>query len=230
MLLDTIDLLHTRNNYCLPEQNFTCVSASKQLVWRLFISILEDCRPYQEIDELGLLEFILLVLIAQHCIDFRFTPYVMSLIKKTAVLAQYNDTRHDRAYYRDFPEASSTPINGLSPYHTAISLALHNIMMMANDRSMLGRLYSIGKLTDRSESDEEYFEPFMRINEPLIPNIQITEDVILASYDHHCKPSIILYYQACDNLTMTTRDISSYIWHISSSYNIRTHDKLNTDK
>ncbi len=76
VLIETIESLNTSPNYNLPEHGFLRVSSCKQLVWRLFISILEDCRPYTPINELGLLELLLLVLITQKLQEFKFTRKV----------------------------------------------------------------------------------------------------------------------------------------------------------
>src|SRR5690606_1041028 len=139
---ETINSLHTAPNYNLPEHNFLRVSSAKQLVWRLFISILEDCRPYKPIYELSLLDLILLALITNKCLEFRFTKPVLELIMKTAILAQFNDEPTDLFNWRVQEEAIETPINEKSNFHTALSLAISNIIMMSGDQRMLRKLYS----------------------------------------------------------------------------------------
>ena len=249
VLLETIDALNISPNYNLPEHGFLRVSASKQMVWRLFITILEDCRPYQPINELSLLDLILLVLITQKVQEYRFTKPVLNLIKLTGLLAQYNDLPSDWNDWRKEVIADKTPLT-LSPsrrliawsdltkdsdFHNAISLALSNMIMMSGDNRMLRQLYS----------QENIFEPFMAPLE-LTPtkwkstltnstNLKkyidsvhdpaVYEDVVLSSYDMHSKTYIILYYQACIPISMTTKQISGYIWDISSSYNIRSGKK-----
>ena len=211
VLEDTVDEINRCPNYNLPEHGFMRVSASKQLVWRLFISILEDCRPYKAESELSLLDIMLLVLITNKCLEYRFTKPVMCAIKHTAILAQYNDLPEDLFDWRKYNEATKTPINPKSSYHTAISLAIKNIIMMAGDTKMLKKLYSA----------KDIFLPF-DIPEKKYHDQSICDDVTLSSIDHHCAPYIILYYQACIPKSLSTKEISSYIWNNSSSYNIRS--------
>ncbi len=49
--------------YNLPEQQFLKVSGSRQLVWRLFITCIEDFRYYQDSKYIGLLDLLALALI-----------------------------------------------------------------------------------------------------------------------------------------------------------------------
>lgn len=222
-MIETVDALNIAPNYNLPEHNFLRVSSAKQLVWRLFISILEDCRPYQPTDiEIGLLELILLVLITQKIQEYKFRPAVLKCIKLTAILTQFNDSEEDCFWLnhkRSLEIVEETPLTN-SPYHNALSLAIMNLPMMSGDKRMLKQYYSV----------ETTFEPFLRPTN--INNIlsgkndtyhkeKVYKDIILSSYDMHVKTNIILYYQACRNSTMSTKEISGYIWDISSSFNIR---------
>ena len=218
ILDETVDRINECSNYNLPEHGFLRVSASKQLVWRLFISILEDCRPYVAKDELSLLDLICLTLICNKCLEYKFTPALMKLIKLTAILAQFNDEPQDLFDWRKETEATSTVITK-SNYHSAISIALGNMIMMKGDNMMLRKLYSAA----------DKFLPFA-IPTKVYHDQQVYDDVALSSIDHHCFPHIILYYQACKTISKTTKDISSYIWNVSSSYNVRNKKVLESDK
>lgn len=226
VLLETIDAINSSPNYNLPEHAFMRVSASKQLVWRLFISILEDCRPYQEINELGLLDLILLTLITQKVQEYKFTPKVLDLIKLTAILAQYNDERTDLYNWRALAASKDTPINPKSDFHTAISLAINNIIMMSGDNIMLRKLYSetlfFEPFMPPSELSESNWKKILANKKYILHDAKVYEDIILSSYDQHSKPNIILYYQACIPVSLTTKEISGYIWDVSSSYNVRS--------
>jgi len=212
ILEETILALSVAPNYNLPEHNFLRVSASKQLVWRLFISILEDCRPYKAVDELSLLDLILLTLITNRCLEYHFTEQVIKLITKTAVNAQFNDTPDDAFNWKNLDESGKTPINEKSTFHTAISLALSNIIMMGGDQRMLKKLYSSQEKMKTFAVPTQYFH-----------DEYIYRDTLLSSIDHHCVPHIILYYQACIESSMSTKEISAHIWNQSSSYNVRIH-------
>ncbi|XWV24654.1 putative helicase [Tupanvirus deep ocean] len=233
-LIETIDALNVSPNYNLPEHGFLRVSASKQLVWRLFITILEDCRPYQPIDEPSLLDLLLLVLITQKVQEYKFTKPVLDAIKLLALLAQYNDTPGDWYDWRSLPKAEDTPLKENSDFHNAISLAINNIIMMPGDNKMLRQYYS---------DKVNIYEPFMVPDDleskvwkktvsikKYLHHIQsVYDDIVLSSFDPHSKTYIILYYQACIPISMTTKQISGYIWDQSSSYNIRSgkpHPKI----
>lgn len=228
-LAETIDSLNNSPNYNLPEHNFLRVSASKQMVWRLFITILEDCRPYQPINELSLLDLILLVLVTQKVQEYKFKKPILDLIKLTALLAQYNDTTSDwNDWYKQEP-AEKTPLAGNSDFHNAISLALSNVIMMSGDNYMLRKYYS----------EDNLFEPFLAPEELMggkwkqtlekknyvFHDPKVYEDVVLSSYDMHNKPHIILYFQSCIPISLTTKQISGYIWDRSSGYNVRSGKK-----
>lgn len=229
-LIETIEKLNESPNYNLPEHGFLRVSASKQLVWRLFISTLEDCRPYQAINEISLLNLLLLTLITQKVQEYKFTKPVLEAIKLTAILVQYNDISSDWYRWKDLPLSKKTPLkNNNSDFHNAISLALEHLIMMSGDNKMLRRYYSI--------HTETLFEPYIypngieTINDLiLVKSIdhdnETYQDIILSSYDMHVKTHIILYYQACIPISMTTKQISEYIWNISSSYNVRSGKEI----
>lgn len=216
-LVETIDSINSSANYNLPEHGFLRVSSCRQLVWRLFITILEDCRPYQEIDEPSLLDLLLLTLITQKVTEYSFKKKVLDSIKTLALLAQYNDTLSDSHDWRNLKLAKKTPLID-SNFHNAISLALDHVTMMSGDRKMLSKYYS----------EKNIFEPFV-VPKKFLHNDEIYEDIMLSSYDMHCKPLIILYYQACIPISLTTKEISSYIWNASSKYNVRYSADFESD-
>ena len=214
-LIETIDKLNISANYNLPEHQFMRTSASKQLVWRLFITILEDCRPYQPNDDIvSLFDLMLLTLITQKVQEYKFTPPILEAIKRTALLTQYNDTiLYD---WRNLDQRDNFPLTK-NHFQNAVSLALNHMIMMSGDRYMLSKYYS---LTDK-------LEPF-DIPTRYVTNNKIEKDILLASYDMHNKTAIILYYQACV-LGKSTREISNYIWDCSSGYNVRDNVKQKKD-
>lgn len=228
ILIDTIEKLNTSPNYNLPEHNFLRVSAAKQLVWRLFISIMEDCRPYQPTIEPGLLELMLLTLITQRVQEYQFTRQVLDTIKLLALLAQYNDTLDDLYDWRSLSISEMTPIVEDSDYHNSISLAIDNVIMMSGDQQMLRKYYSVDTIFEPfvipSKLENNWKNKISKIKY-LDHDPEVDEDIALSSYDPHSKTYIILYYQACAPISMTTKQISNYIWDVSSSYNIRSNKK-----
>jgi hypothetical protein len=225
-LVETIDALNISPNYNLPEHGFMRVSASKQLVWRLFITILEDCRPYQPINEPGLLDLLLLVLITQKVQEYKFTKSVLDAIKLAALLAQFNDTPQDWYDWHLLPYADQTPLTKDSDLHNALSLAINNLIMMPGDNKMLRQYYSGKKLFEPfmvpNALDTDQWQNVLAKQKYLYHDQNVYDDIVLSSFDPHSKTFIILYYQACIPVSMTTKQISGYIWNISSSYNVRS--------
>jgi hypothetical protein len=232
ILMETIDNINKSSNYNLPEHNFLRVSASKQLAWRLFITILEDCRPYSPENCVSLFQLILLVLICQKLTEYRFRKPLLNMIKELAFMAQYNDTPEDASYWRELKPAKKIIIDPDSEYRTAIALAIHNLPMMAGDNLMLSKLYSDKREHKLFEIPERFYD----LKNDILKNgydhePKIYRDIELATFDPHCKTWIILYYQAVTKTSMTTEQISAYIWDKSSSYNVRdTNDPPVIDK
>lgn len=232
-LIETIERLNDSPNYNLPEHNFLRVSASKQLVWRLFITILEDVRPYTPINEISLCNLVLLVLITQKVQEYKFTKPVLDLIKLTALLAQYNDTEDDWYNWDVLPESKKTPFqSSFTPdvdLQNAVSLALSHLIMMSGDGEMLRRYYSektvFGPFQIPPELSTDRWKKTLHDRKYIFHDKNIYKDVILSSFDMHVKPHIILYYQSCIPISMTTKEIARYIWDISSSYNVRSGNK-----
>ena len=232
-LIEAIDSLNSSQNYNLPEHGFARVSTSKQLVWRLYVTILEDCRPYQQICEMGLLDLMFLVLITQKLQEYKFKKNVLNAIKLLALAVQYNDDPQDLHDWRSLSESTTTEINLTSDFHTSISLAVENVIMMKADKTLLRKYYS----------ETIFFEPLVIPEELkgdawnkvtkrgyLWHDDDVYHDIITSSMDHHVKPQIILYYQACIPVSLSTRQISGHIWTVSSRYNVRRHNTREIDE
>lgn len=219
---ETVDGINDSPNYNLPEHAFMRVSACRQLVWRLFITILEDCRPYKEVREPSMLTLMLLTLITEKVQEYKFNNAALEAIKGLALLAQYNDTSNDLYDWRQLEANQSLTIKKMlgtkSDFHLAIALALGNVTMMSGDTAMLSKYYSF---------DEELV-PF-KIPTKIYHKKAVYDDIALSSYDMHSKPHIILYYQAAIPLSLKTTEISNYIWDISSSYNVRSGETREVD-
>ncbi|CAH6421624.1 Helicase [uncultured virus] len=227
-LVETVDALNVSPNYNLPEHGFLRVSASKQLVWRLFITILEDCRPYQAVTEPSLLDLMLLVLITQKLQEYKFTDLVLNAIRRTAILAQYNDEPTDGYKWGALSPASKVPLTD-SPFRNALALGLANVIMMAGDNEMLRKYYTAS--TVFAPFDIPVIDGSKKPNEHgwFYHKASVYKDIILSSYDPHSKTCIILYYQACIPVSLTTKQISGYIWDQSSSYNVRYSEPVKPD-
>lgn len=101
-------------------------------------------------------------------------------------------------------------LGDVDPSLPDLSLSLRFLPMMEGDTRMI-RHYLGGA---PSPIVMKYMEC-----EPVPP----CESVEVRSIDHHCKPAIILLYQATKLMGATTSSISSLIWTESSAYNYRSH-------
>jgi hypothetical protein len=219
ILMETIDKLNESANYNLPEHGFMRVSASKQLIWRLFISTIEDCRPYKkDSNQIDLLDMICLTLITQKYTEYKFNKTLLKIIKNTALCICSSDTKNDIYDWRKLENATKTTITK-SDFHNSLHLALTYLPMMEGDRNMLSKYYSFKNDLKKLASNSE-----------VLNKKSVYENVLYSSFDHHCKPTIILYYQACIKAgLMDTKLISRYIWDISSAYNVRTKSEYVVD-
>nr|AEX62539.1 putative helicase [Moumouvirus Monve] len=226
-LIETIEALNISPNYNLPEHGFLRVSASKQLVWRLFVTIFEDCRPYVPLYEPSLLHLIILVLITQRLLEYKFTRPVLENIKYIALLAQYNDTTDDWYPWQKLDTAKLQDIILTnSDYHNALYLAIKNVIMRGYDSDMLRKYYTLKQIKEGFNRPAELVQDNWMYNlskkKFILHDEKVYRDIILSSIDMHNKTYISLYYQACRPISMTTKQIVNYIWDISSGYNIRS--------
>ena len=229
-LLEAISLLNISPNYNLPEHGFLRVSSAKQLVWRLFITIFEDSCPYVAHHQLQLIDLMMLVLITNRAQEYCFTNNILRMIKITALIAQYNDSPQYLMNWRDYPAQTDIQLLNsivISSIHTSIALAINNLIMMTNDNIMLSKYYSITQNYPYHDIPIDFMDNIDAILERnyYLHNNKCYELSILASFDQHCKTHVILYYQSTlSTPAKTTRQISNYIWDVSSGYNIRVNN------
>lgn len=209
LVAEVLLILNEKPNYNLPDMGFTRVSSSRQCTWRLYISALEDVTYYTCTDgddsAISLLGLVLLSLVSQRLLDYRYSDNTMKLVCSTA-RRLCNTTVH-------------TPFNSIngtvSTEDPALSLALDYMPMMASDKKMLEKylLLDENKYTTLSTDLQN------RVG------TDILLDTILSSFDHHCRPDIILVYQSLLPTVLTTRDASKYIWDHSSAINYRKKEQ-----
>ena len=200
---DVLRSLNDKPNYNLPDMGFKRVSSPRQVVWRLFVSSMEDVTIYRPSPGVVNMEsLILLSLISQILLEYKFSPRSMEYIIRTAQRLCVTPTHTPYQLIRGSQES-----NG----HQGIRLALDYMPMMSGDRQMMQSYLKLNptqyvQLNSLEDSD--------------IADVD-TRDVILSSFDNHCKPNIILIFQSLLPTVMTTRQVSAWIWNNSSSINYR---------
>ena len=236
VLVDVVDALHHSPDYHIPERGFERVSAARQLVWRSYISIVEDVGPIPYCDYL-----LLLVLVTSkrrgHFRDDVVDKIAVLLLQSLTVDAAY-DWRHAREAVTAKKSANKMKNIESGPEHVSYSLALRFLPMMEGDTAML-TLYNLRRQDSMIVGD--------------IPDIDVGDlnDVRVRAIDHHCKPSIILLLQSTLDVSAggssatsggssatsggrgtTLQEVSRFIWDTSSAYNYRYSKKKpgsNTD-
>lgn len=229
LLYETVINLSNAPSYNLPEQQFIRVSGSRQLAWRLFISIIEDVEPYiNDPKYLNLFDLVSLSCLAQVDHSIQFSEDIVKKIIMTALFVQNNDDiGKNWAWRKGSTKNVNEELSNLDEFdndinciRNSLKFALRVMPMMKNDKNML--LKSLDYSKNKTFDKLNIFD----LNDLLSNSNQEMEKLCrLASYDMHCKPNMILDYQAfyipdMNNL-MTTKEISSFIWENSSKYNIR---------
>jgi hypothetical protein len=226
LMYDSVIELGKSKPYNLPDMQFAKVSGSRQLVWRLFISIFEDGRPYIKSDNtvLGMTDLAALSLLFQLDPNLNINDRLLKMVQRTALLVQRDD---DKCW--DWRKGSLGEVKDHGvPILRSFKMILDTMPMMRNDRNMIARgcnyllagPFAPAKLEKLSVSDM----------------LQSSDDskelsAKLAAYDMHCLPGMILELQASlpknniKNDFNTTKSIGSFIWMYSSRYNVRFNQK-----
>jgi len=235
ILKETMTFLWKSPNYNLPEQQFLKVSGCRQLVWRLFISTIEDVEPYIENQNyLSLTDLVCLSLICHIDPDIQFNETIFNQILYTGLLVQHHDnlgSNWDIMHINgNNLEKDITTIKPKNNLLAGLKLALLSIPMRGEDYIMLIRSFNHLNRND--------FTPKKLLVESVdqLLSYSIQKDSYegkLASYDMICSPNILLQLQSglsfipYDINKHSTKSLSKFIWHYSSSLNIR---KTNTTK
>jgi hypothetical protein len=237
LLEETVQKLNNSKPYNLPQQQFIRVSGAKQLVWRLFVSTIEDTIPYlPDPSYLSMQDILCLALVTHIDPKLQFDHKILDQIIYTALLIQGNDKTGINVRLRpnNNIDISLKIVNKKNKFETLINpfkLALRSLPMMGGDYDMIyDGICTIEKLDEKS-SDE------IKINKlTIVPKNELLKysdgefqrRAILASYDMIACPYIILFIQSSLNSLptddFTTKNIAEIIWDISSKLNVRNND------
>jgi hypothetical protein len=227
MLSDTIIKLSKAPHYNLPEHKFVRVSGSRQLTWRLLITIIEDAQPYIEDNDneyLSIADLVALALISQNDPDIQLNINIINKILYTALLVQHNDSMGSCWAWRKGSIGKELKycenMNKKNGIINALNVALESMPMMDGDKKMLNK--SIDYINEFKLTKL----PKLQINELMLSNNKKYIDAYVASYDMHCIPNILLMLQASFPFIPykddhKTSNLSSFIWNTSSRINIR---------
>jgi hypothetical protein len=233
LLHETVKQLSISPNYNLPDQQFIRISGSRQLLWRSFISIIEDACGYIKKDNnvLDLLDMVLLAIVCNIDPDLQLSSEVVDQLVLTLLIVQ----SHPIAWNWRAGELIKTSNFGVigdgdTRLSDSILFALENMPMMYGDKIMLTRCldllcntsFNVNSLFDISKysiSTANYLQG-NHIKDAYNTMVKYV------SYDMHCCPNILLAIQARipfieSRSEYTTQYISHFIWENSSKINCR---------
>jgi hypothetical protein len=225
LIQQTVTSLARSKPYNLPEQQYMKVSGSRQLFWRLFITVIEDMRYYEDSTHLSLFDLLVFSLVchkeSNYIISDQLLEKVVSLVSALTLCDAKNDYHEWRNY------AVSKPVFSLDSIpQTTIFIADGFVPKMSGDGIMIQRYATLLKT----------YIPL-----PLIPN---QAEVICrkcekgwtpkyTGVDIHCYPNMILFLQgsirelnALTREKNTTQEVSRMIWDLNSKYNNRRPEQF----
>ena len=227
LLARTMVELNSARPYNIPQMQFLRSSGTRQLLWRLFISTIEDTVPFSDgVGYAGMLDIAIMALMCHADYRLQLRKEVLEHVIQAALGNQRRDTPEFVQNWRSMPpDTNNLAIEHKTANHrltNAFKLALRTIQCMSGDKVMLHR--GIWEL----QSETTVITPLPKISrsELLRGSVQSVEHLTeLNSYDMISVPSILLLMQASwpqvPSATETTRELSSSIWNISSGRNVR---------
>lgn len=220
LLYESINQLNKAKPYNLPEQQFVKVSGSRQLCWRLFITVIEDVEPYLDDDEYyGLLDLLSLGILCHNDHNIQFNDDVINKLAYTALLIQYNDDINHNWDWRKGKEINNIEFNNKNDF---IKLALKCMPMMSGDNKLLKKSIDHIETIKLNKLNKISLDDLLKNSDN---NAEL--ECKYASNDMHCNPNILLYLQASfpfvpyEISKHSTYGLSSFIWENSSKYNVR---------
>jgi len=225
LLCNVMKELNTCKSYNLPEHNFMKVSGTKQLLWRLFISTIEDSSVYTCETTMYQLAFIFAVSMICHVdSSLQLNDNIITKLCHTALIIQsYKTDWHWRN--GTAKDITSDDVNTFEENQliNTLKFALIHTPMMKGDREML--LRSISMLRKLDGNIPHFTNISSKITKILSMHKKTDEiTCMIESNDMHCFPNIILLIQGSTSkpCQKTTKEIPSIIWNHISRNNFRT--------
>ncbi len=203
--------------YNLPEQQFLKVSGSRQLVWRLFITCIEDFRFYQDHRYIGLLDLLALALITTKEPEYVLAEHLVTKITQLIQALCLADAPSDYEEWKGYTDPGTDKINfePANVWQKTMYLADKYMGKMSGDGVMI-RKYWTG-LNSQIKPREINPNPLKTV----CPKCAHGLTTRYTGIDIHSTPSIILQMQALFPDKLSTQQISGLIWDLNSAYSIR---------
>jgi len=218
ILNKTINDLNNSPSYNLADHNFCTVSGTRQLLWRSFITIMEDVNCYytninvdnKTKNQIDITSLVILAIISHLDPKLKLTNTAIECISNTLdILLTYKDLMNWRLYPEmkniddlnielfDINERMKGNINNNDQISIGIMLALKNMPMMSGDRVMLSKILSYIKLAKpKILTLEEITQQYQKTKTDKIYQLfNDPTETIEVAYDMHCKPTILIEIQ-----------------------------------
>lgn len=232
-LIDSIENLVKIKPFNNPLMNYKLVNPTRQLFWRLFISIIEDIGMYKSCNYLDIFDLII------YCKIFQLYPYkqinkkilnkVIKLSKRLVKVYDYIDHFKYKKLHIDKSMQLFNLIK-INRLHAGLFIAYNNEYGMKSDFEMINRLFSCKEIIDLDNSKYSKKHNYSNIESYIKSDIKT--NIKLISIDTHTNPNIMtelqnMYYTT--DIKKSLNDYSKDIWNKSSCFNIRKHELNNDD-
>lgn len=246
LIKKTLQKLNKSPSYNLPDHNFATVSGARQLLWRTFISVVEDVKGYVVNEytpkSIDMLTLVLLAITCHRDPTLSITDKALEIIIETALNLQAYSEHWD---WRRYPE-NTTKTDGIktilssadpkiSQISAALKLSLDLMPMMSNDRTMLCKAINyvidkdnvIDELSVIREKNIVISKSDSRLTKTII------SETVCSGMDMHCKPTILIILQSMINYSdiidredfvkyvPSLETLAHYMWNNFSSKNYR---------
>jgi len=226
---ETLRHLWKSNGYNLPDQQFLRVSACRQLVWRLFITTIEDVEPFitdKNSEYLSMMDIACLSVLANIYPDIQFTEPVFDKILYTALLIQNNDkpgSKWDLLKNRESIDNDIRYIATKDPLLKAFKMLVFYMPSRQFDQELLTKSFNY--------INKGFYTPKFLNNVPINEllahgNKKEGQEGLRSGLDAHPYPNLILLFQASlpfipHDDRHTTKGLAGFIWNYSSAINVR---------
>jgi superfamily II DNA or RNA helicase len=236
------DTLNKSKPYNLPDHNFALVSGTRQLLWRSFISLVEDAQVYyvkptndDKIECISVCALVILSLVAHTDPIFRVSPSALNIIINTVSTCSKSSKCYRWSKHKHFnikthidKDIKGEHIDNVSELRTDVipyTLLLNRdrIPMMKNDRDMLSKTITCILSNKPIMYDTINNTSLLKITN-FVPHTRY------AALDMHCYPTMLLVMQSMLNQKMkridsspSLQEIGGFIWDNFSGQNYRKH-------
>lgn len=256
-LLESVEKLSKAKPFNNPEYSYEMVSGSRQLMWRSFITIIEETKLYMSNKYLEIIDFLIYSMIFSKYPNYFISNELTQKVKKTLILIQASKEYWDfRPWVKNINVKKNinlkkldfgSPDIKLRQFELGIFLGIKLMPGMKGDKVMLEAtinwLNSNPELPILLDINKIIIDKHLNTN----TNNFIEKINWFSALDHHSNPNIITqlhnalygfngfdkFYKIKNHNNSWTKleDISSLIWKVNSEYNFRKHqfewDELN---